>query len=169
MATTITGARVGVALAALLSKSLDIGSVDYPANWSPAYSFDNGTGAGQANMLFTDERTLSASASEDLDLAGGITDAFGDTITFTKIKAIIIQAAAGNTNNVLVGGAAAAIAGLFGDVADVQVIRPGGLYMIVAPDATGIAVAAGTADDLKIANSAGSSSVTYKIAVLGVV
>lgn len=49
---------------------------------------------------------LAASASENLDLAGGLTDDFGATLTFTAIKEIIIHASSANTNNVLVGGAA---------------------------------------------------------------
>ena len=41
--------------------------------------------------------------------------------------------------------------------------------MLVAPDANGYAITATTADLLKIANSAGGTSVTYTIAILATV
>ena len=50
----------------------------------------DGQGAGKANALWHDRRTLSAT-SETLDLAGGITDSFGNTLTMDNIKAIFIQ------------------------------------------------------------------------------
>ena len=49
----------------------------------------NGTGNNQANQFF--QVSTSASATPKVyDLTGGITDDFGDTITFTKIKEIMI-------------------------------------------------------------------------------
>src|SRR5690349_14906604 len=43
---------------------------------------DAGTGNNQANTMFADTRTLTASSSENLDLAGGLTDPLGGTLTF---------------------------------------------------------------------------------------
>jgi hypothetical protein len=65
----------------------------------------NGTGANQANNAFSDERTLNASASENLDLAGVLQNALGASLAFTAVKAILIVADVGNVNNVVVGGA----------------------------------------------------------------
>jgi hypothetical protein len=125
-----------------------------------------GTGSGQADLLFMDTRTLAASGTEDLDLAGGLTDAFGATLTHVEVVALMISAAAGNTNNVLVGGAASnAWAALFGASNDVLVLKPGATAMVFCD--AGYAVTAGTGDLLKIANSAGSTGVTYTIAVIG--
>ena len=150
--------------------SVDIGSVTQNLGYDATYTLTNGTGADQANMVFSDTRTLTASSSENLDLAGGLTDVFGTTITFTKIKGIIVKAAAANTNNVLVGGAASAqFVNWVSDATDVLVIRPGGMVALVAPDATAYAVTATTADLLKIANSAGSTSVSYDIILIGTV
>lgn len=50
---------------------------------------------------------------------------------------------------------------------DIINIRPGGALILLAPDATGYAVTAGTGDLLRIANSAGSTSVTYDIILIG--
>jgi hypothetical protein len=129
-----------------------------------------GTGAGQADKIFSDTRTLAASGTEDLDLAGVLTDAFGASITFVKIKALIISAAAGNTNNVLVGGVAAGLASILTPAATgVAVVRPGATFAVFAgqADAAGYAVTATTADLLHIVNSAGSTTVTYDVIIIG--
>lgn len=133
-------------------------------------AFTNGTGADNANAAFLDTRTVTASSSEELDLAGGLTDPFGTTLTFTRIKGLIISAAAANTNNVLVGGAASnAVSTIFSDTSDEIVVRPGGMFCITAPDATGMAVTASTADLLRIENSSSGTSVTYDIIIVGTV
>ena len=168
MGTTLGGAKIGGAIAFEFSSTVDIGQVTHEASFNPNYVFTDGTGANQAKIAFADERTLAASANETLDLAGGLTDAFGNAITFTKIKAIMVQASAANTNDVLIGGAAATgFSSWVGDATDVVKVKPGGLFLIVAPDTNGYGVTAGTADLLKIANSAGSTGVTYKIVVIG--
>lgn len=162
-------ATLAIALNALVDSTIDIGTVRHDiAPFSPNYVFADGTGADQIKNIFADTRTLTASANEDLDLAGGLTNALGQTITFTKIRGILVRAAAGNTNNVIVGGAASnQFVTPFGGTAHTVTVRPGGLLVMVANDATGYAVTAGTGDLLRIANSAGSSSVTYDIVLLG--
>ncbi len=135
-----------------------------------AIALANGTGAGQADRLFADTRTLSASGTEDLDLAGSLADAFGTAQVFARIKAIAIRAAAGNTNNVLVSRPASnGLASLFSAAGDQLILRPGTLFLVAAgvDDATGYAVTAGTGDLLTITNSAGSTTVEYDIAVIG--
>lgn len=170
MATTLSAARVGASVAASFASTVDLGTVTHDVAWSPSYNFTDGTGANQAKVIVTDTRTLAASASEDLDLAGGMTDAFGNAITFAKVKAIAVQAAAGNTNDVVIGGASATqVSTIFGDVSDTIKVKPGGLMLLVAPDANGYSITAGTADLLKIANSSSGTGVTYTITVIGTV
>lgn len=155
---------------ATLSNALDLATAAVPLAYRKNHTWTSGTDAAQANQVFHDQRTLSASATEDLDLAGGLTDAYGTTLTFTKIRALIVQAAAANTNNVLVGGAAAAqFATWVSDATDKIVVRPGGTLALIAPDATGYAVTATTGDILRIANSAGTTSVTYDLILIGCV
>jgi hypothetical protein len=167
--TTALTAAISIALSGAFTNSMDVGSANFPIQFNPNFVFTDGTGANQAKTIFTDTRTLAASASEDLDLAGVLTDAFGNVITFDKIKAIIVTAAAGNTNNVLFGGAASAQASpWFGDVTDTLVIRPGGAICLIAPDATGYDITATSADLLKIANSSSGTGVTYTIVLIGV-
>ena len=168
MTTSFTGA-IKLSLQGSLTSSIDLGNLSQSVNYNKSYSFTDGTGADQANMIWLDTRTLTASSSEDLDLAGGLTNAFGTTLTFTKIKGLMIVASSSNTNNVLVGGDAAGISTWVGNVNDLVVVRPGGTFCLVASDSTAYAVTGTTADILQIANSAGSSSVTYDIIVIGCV
>lgn len=137
-------------------------------NMVKPFIFTNGQGANQGNQAWVSRQTLDASDSVELDLAGGLTDAFGTALTFAEIKLIMVYADDNNTNNVLVGGAAAnAFSTMFGDSSDVLSLLPGTLFSLATKDATGYGVTAATADLLKIANSAGSTSVTFEIALLG--
>lgn len=170
MTISLSAAKIGMSIVAELANSLDGRIVTDTIRFGPDNTLTNGTGANQANEAFFDRRTLTASSTENLDLAGGLTDAFGTTLAFTKIRALAVYAAAANTNNVLVGGAASAqFSTWVGDVTDVVVVRPGGLFLLTAPDATGLAVTATTADLLKIANSSSGTSVTYDICIIGTV
>lgn len=130
--------------------------------------FSSGTGANQANALYQSQRTLSASATETLDLNASLTDDFGQSVTCTKLRALVVRAAAANTNNVLVGGGSTTITSLTttGVLDKGLVVRPGGSLVWTFPDATGAALTAGSSDVLQVANSAGSSSVTYDVIVV---
>jgi hypothetical protein len=159
---------VTVQLEGLLTSALDLSTVSSPVVIPQHYPLSSGTGANQADKMFADTRTLAASATENLDLAGTLLDAFGAAITFVKVKAFLIRAAAANTNNVLVGGhASAAFVNWVSDATDVVVVKPGGLLLLVAPNAAGYGVTATTGDMLTITNSAGTTGVTYDVAILG--
>jgi hypothetical protein len=159
---------LNVAVLAELSNLLDLATASVPLNVSRAYQTANGTGLGQADRIFHDRRTLSASANEDLDLAGSLTDPFGATITFARIKALLVAADTANTNNVIVGAAASnQFLTWVGAGTHTVTVRPGGLLLLAAADATAYAVTAGTGDLLRIANSAGGTSVTYDIVLIG--
>lgn len=169
MTTALNAAKVGGSFSAEFQSTVDLGEVLHSVAWGPSYSFTDGTGANQAKAVFTDTRTITASSSEDLNL-DALVDAFGNTIVGTKIKALAVQAASANTNDVVIGGAASnQLATLFGDVSDTIKVKPGGLFLVVAPNATGYAITASTGDLLKIANSSSGSSVSYTIAILFVV
>lgn len=150
-----------------LSSALDLATASVPLTLTERIRLTNGTGADQADLIFHDTRTLSASATEDLDLAGSLTDALGSTLTFARIKAVIVAANAANTNNVNVTQPAANGVPLFLAASDGIAVRPGGVFAWVAPDATAVAVSGGTADLLTFTNSAGSTSVTYDVVIVG--
>lgn len=148
--------------------SPDVGRAAHTIDVIRAYGFSNGTGADQANAMFTDARTLAASAFEDLDLAGGISDALGTVLALTAVKAIRIHASATNGGNITVGGAAVnAFVGPFGAAAHTLSIPPNGMIELVNPSAAGWAVIAGTGDLLRVTNNNAAGSATYTIEILG--
>lgn len=147
---------------------LDLQTGSAPGLIKKIYSFADGAGVNAANRAFFDRRTLSASATESLDLAGSLVDAFGSTITWARVKVLAVTAASANTNNVIVGGTGSnGFINWVSDATDAIVVRPGGMFVLVATDATGYAVTAATGDLLKIANSSSGTSVTYDIAIIG--
>lgn len=151
---------------AVQTGSNDFGGPHFNPTIEKALQFTSGTGANQADILWCDERTIAASGSEDLDLAGVLTDAFGGTVAAAELVAILVIAADGNTNNVVVGNAANPIP-LFGGATPTFAVKPGGFFFAAAPNAAGLlTVGAGATDVLKVANSGAGTSVTYKIAVL---
>lgn len=161
--------RVTVEVTGLLTAALDFTTPSSSVDMRHQIDMATGTGAGQADKIWTDQRTLTASSTEDLDLVGTLTDAFGATISLARVKAILVRAAAANVNNVIVGGASATQwAALLGTTGTVT-LRPGSLFVAVAgaADATGYVSAAGATDLLKVANSSSGSSVVYDIAVIG--
>lgn len=168
MATTFNGS-MKLSVSGTLTKDIDLGTLTYTLPYAYSLTVSNGTGANAANMMWTDTRTISASSSEDLDLAGSLPNAFGDTITFTRVKGLIIEAASTNSNNVVVGGDGSAWATWAGNANDVVNVRPGGILCLMAPDATSYAVTASTADILQIANSGSGTDVVYNIVLIGTV
>lgn len=146
--------------------SNDFGGPTFAPTIEKLLQFTSGTGANQADILFADERTIAASSSEDLDLAGALTDAFGATVAAAELVALLVIADPGNTNDVVLGDASAPIP-LFGGTNPTFAVKPGGFFFVAAPGAAGqLTVGAGSADDLKVANSSSGTSVTYKIAIL---
>ncbi|KFG08107.1 hypothetical protein [Streptomyces scabiei] len=159
-----------IALSADLTTALDLANGSVPLSIRRAVNLTSGTGAGKADKAFHDRRTLAASATEDLDLAGVLSDAFGQAITFARIKLLYVAAADANVNNVIVGNAAAnGFVSWVGGAAHTVTVRPGTFLALGAGsgDATGYAVAAGTADQLRIGNSGAGTSVTYDVVLIG--
>jgi hypothetical protein len=145
----------------------DDGSVaSDPISRTISQAIANGTGDGQATQIFHERRTLTTGASQEYDLAGSLVDELGQTLTFAAIKAIIIYSTT-STNKVLtVGAGTHPLAEWVGDAAsDTVKINAGGLFGLIAPN-TGYTVTAGTADDFKVTNAAGGSTI-YDIIIIG--
>lgn len=131
-------------------------------------SLANGTALDQCDLLWHDIRTLAATTSEDIDLAGGISDQFGATVTFAKVRGLVIRNQTTAAGIILeVGGAASnEWSAPFGAAGDKVKIGPDGSLALWNPSAAGFAVTGGSADTLKIYNS-GSASSTYQIVIVG--
>lgn len=161
-------ATISLNVNALLSGSPDLGTARHSLNETFSNTFTNGTAINQANQMFSDSRTVSASTDDELDLAGVLVNALGTTITFTSVKAIIIKAAAANGANLSVGGdSVAPVDNIFADTSDKILVPPGGMFMITNPQATGFAVTGTTADILEISNLDGAASASYDIIIIG--
>lgn len=157
-----------VILNSQFSKSQDLSTAKDILNFKRIFQISDGIGASKAESIFHDQRTLTASSSEDIDLNGILLDAFGVAIPFTKIKTMIFAAENSNVNDVLIGGAATnQFATMFSDITDELILRPGGLIVLHDPGANGYLVTPATGDLLKIANSAGGSSVIFDIIIIG--
>ena len=130
--------------------------------------FASGTGANQGNAMWQSQRTLAASTSESLDLSGSLTDDFGQSVTCTGLKALVVKASSSNTNNVLVGGGLTTLTALTttGALQEGIVVKPGGVFFITFPDDAGGAVTGGSTDVLQVANSGAGSSVVFDIIVI---
>lgn len=160
-------AKLMVNLTAQLTNPLDLTTPNDLLDYVKRITLTTGTGADQGDMLWHDQRTLSASATENLDLAGSLTNAFGTTQTFVELKGIIVYAATGNTNNVNVIREGTNGVPLFLALGDGVGVRPGGLFVWFNPGNGGVTVTASTGDLLTLTNSAGSTSVTYDIILIG--
>ena len=160
------GVRALFQLAADLTSALDLTTVSAPANIARQINFVDGAGAGAANRIWTDSRSIAASGTDSIDLAGSLTDPFGAALTFARIKGVIIAASPGNTNNVLVTRPASNAVPLLSAAANIPV-KPGGLFVWLDPSAAGVVVTAGTGDLLDLVNSGAGSSVAYDIAIIG--
>lgn len=155
-------------LTALLTQTnpLDRGSGSFTPDIRFSNDFTSGIGANQADRLFTDDRQIAASGTEDLDVAGGLTDAFGATITMARVKAVFFQAALANINNVVIGAGTNPWLTALGATGTIT-LRPGAWFGLCAPDAVAYAVTAATGDILKVANSGAGTVVNYTVMILG--
>lgn len=160
--------KLAVELEALLSNPLDIASRSSSIARRPRLSLGNGTGAGLADLIWSDSRTLGASATENLDLSGSLLDPFGALIAFARVRAMLVVAAAANVNNVVLGGQTVnGWLGPFGAAAHTIAVQPGDLYVQTARGATAWPVTAGTGDLLQVANGGAGTGVDYEIVLIG--
>lgn len=163
----LTDTSVALTVKGTLTNSLDLKTVTAALNFGRSISLANGTGAGQADKMWDDTRTIAASTSDDLDLAGVLADAFGALVTFVKVKALIVAAAAGNTNNVVIGNhPTAGFLGPLGAAAHTIAVPPGQLFAVTF-GTSGWTVTPTTADILRITNGGAGTSVDYSIVIIG--
>lgn len=156
-----------VQVASTLTSDLDLATASVPLTWRHRTVLASGTAADQADLVFHDTRTLAASGTEDLDLAGGLTSALGAALTFVECKLLVVSAAAGNTNNVRVSRPAANGVPLFLAASDGIDVPPGGVFAWFNPGNGGVAVTAGTGDLITVTNSAAGTAVTYDVIIIG--
>jgi hypothetical protein len=136
------------------------------ADWSAQLA--NGTGTSQASQVYQDTGSLAGSASANIDLAGSLVNAFGTTITFTKIKLLAIKAAAANNvaNNLQVSRGSSNGFVWFLAASDGFYLAPGAFFLWYDP--VGVTVTAATGDILTLTNGAGTNTIAYDLLIVGV-
>lgn len=166
---TVTVNPLRLTIAAQIQKNISITTLG-PLNCGIDLNavIANGTGAGQVDAVYSKRLTIADSGTPtDIDLAGSLTDPFGDTVTFAEVHVLFVRNNS-TANTLSVGGDAAAVSTLFGNANDLVKLRPGGWMCIAcdAADATGYAVTGTTADVLQFAISAGTNE-TCDVIILG--
>lgn len=165
---SLNDAKVSMAITGTLRNALDLGASFSGLDWTRSVNWLDGTGLGQADMMWHDARQIAASSNDDLDLTGSLAGILSGTLAFVRVKLIAVYAKPSNTNNVVIGNhPTAAFVGPFGAAAHTEAVRPGGLHLSACSDATGWPVTATTADILRIANSAGGTVVDYEVVIIG--
>jgi len=155
-------------IVALMGTQTSTASVDakpptQEINFAPHNIFSHGTGANAADNRWEYTAEL-VSTSVTFDLTGGVTDKFGNGLTFTKGKVVTIANMSKTAGDNLT---------LTGDFFDTNftsactfshVLGPLGIFSVSSPG-VGLTVTAGSADAVKI--DAGVKTITYMISVLG--
>ncbi len=142
---------------------------------NPRWTFSNGTGADNANAIWHDERLVAGGALDIIDLTT-LTDSFGQSLAFTKVRLLYIQNLAVTGADITMSvGKSGSVSNSFSDSwmtgTNPQVLIGGGLanmagaFLLVNPNATGYAVD-GTHKNLGIFGSA-ATSLTYRILIIG--
>ncbi len=167
-AVTNLSASVRVSAGGVFANTIDLATVQAVLAFpTTAMVFTDGTGLDQADMVYTETRTIAASTTEDIDLdAGGLLDAFGQTFTIAELKALIICAASANTNTVTILGDVNSVP-ILDTAATTLDLKPGGCFVFVDPSAAGVPVTAATGDILQVENTAGGTTVDLNILILG--
>ena len=130
-------------------------------------SLTSGTADGSADLVFTARRSLGASSTETLDLAGGLTDVYGATLTFVDVVGMVVRNRETTSTRVLRVGpnAANGFLGPFVDATDRIAIGPSGIFSTWRD--SGWTVTAGTGDLLFFQNTDGAGAISYDVLLVG--
>ena len=149
---------------ATATKTADMsGTPTSTSQFSLSDSLADGTSTDQADIVYFDANTLVAAASQSYDLAGSLSDVFGDIIAAVRVKFIGLKNTSSTASVLLLGGGTGGdgtnafdswISSTGGGTDSLApgcegvFVRAGGIFALWAPDSTAYAVAAGTADIL---------------------
>jgi len=128
-------------------------------------TWGSGTGDNQANEFWSDRRSLAAT-SENIDLYGGLTDGFGNTINFATLREILIL------NRSAVSGEDLTISGNFittavlGGTTPTLTVPAGGRFNLSKP-VDGFTVTNSSADIITI--DAGAATISFDLFLIGTV
>jgi hypothetical protein len=151
------------------SEGTQQGSLDHRIE--AAIKLLNGTSDGQVDLVFSEERTLSGSGSQEYDLAGVLAAAIGGaTLTFVDICAVLLVNADADGDLTIGPAATNGCLSFWADASDrvkcgraASSSKPSIVFLF---DDSGYTVTASTGDKITVTETAGNAC-TYKIAFLG--
>lgn len=145
-------------------------NLQFPPASSDTYSQSLSSTAGTGNQLWADRRTVTTSTTtDDLDLAGSLTNFFGKTISLATLRGLVVfNRATVAGDDITVGGAAAnALAAIFDASPSAELtVRASGMIVLSAP-LDGYSVTGGSQDTLRITHAGSSEAITYDIVAIG--
>lgn len=172
MATTLTVSSLRASVAWTFEDVETFGNSTNTGSFTHSKTLSNGTGAGASNLIYVvqDDTGIGTSSSTTIDLQS-LTDMFGNSISFSKIKVFYLENTVSAVGvNLVVGAAAAtqwASSTALISTTDATVLVPSASVLYCArTDATGWVVD-GTHKSLKIANASGTTAATYKLVIVG--
>lgn len=134
--------------------------------------FANGSGTNQAQDMFHSQRTVNNAEEDNLDLAGSLVDVFGNTLTLTSIRQLlIVNNATTSGEDLVIGGpegpsAGALLTDLFDGDNEARIkVKSGGVLCLVAP-ISGYAITGGSADIIRVYNI-GTVPISYDVIIKG--
>lgn len=148
-----------------------VGTVTDDTEYQYDVEYADGNASNQAQDTIVVNATVLSNDYQTYDLAGGVTDRFGNTITFLKVKEITICNKSTTAGEDIVFGGQAATGGnlistLFNGATTAGItIRAGGI-MVWADPLTGITITGGTADVLMIGNE-GTGPIEFDLIIKG--
>ena len=163
MTLSIQLAQIGITWNTKYWQTEDFNSGKDDHNIQVSQTWTDGTGNGQANRVFKDQRTVNASSNDDIDLnGGGLIDTLGQAVAWTKLRAIFINNL--SSEDLKLEGASSPV-GLFGADGDFINIPPYSMFCLTSKP--GWTVTAGSTDTLRIANYNSTAAAIYDIRLLG--
>jgi hypothetical protein len=124
----------------------------------------DGTNANQMSAVVAIDGSLADSASVTYNLAGGVTNSFGDAVTFADVRFFAVYSDSSANSNIAVGGAdSTAFDSWLGVTNSTVLVAPGGLFMFTSPN-DGFC---STNGNIKVSNT-GTNTVTYQVYIGGI-
>jgi hypothetical protein len=138
-------------------------SLSYGKTWAWA----SGTGVDTADRIYMKKDTVATGTPKTYDIAGGLTDILGNTITMAKVNAIIVVNNSVTAGEILtVGAGSNPLLNWVIATGDGVKAGPGGAVVCLDPSLAGYAVTGGTGDVLQISVAAGAT-VPIDVIIIG--
>jgi hypothetical protein len=155
-------AQILLQIAAVETSTADLSATVTTTNVSRSLSFATGTGANQAQLVWSDSRTIAASGSDTLNLAS-LADDRG-TVVLSAVKAIYIR----NTGTAAITWAGGGWGGAPMDDASAGRLNvsPAGMLLMTNTSAAGWTVDA-SPQEVVLENASSFTATTYDILLIG--